>query len=348
MNIVCAGISHHVADVALREKFAVSNGALPEFLRELRRIDGLNEAVVVSTCNRVEYYAASICPVRTFDGLRDVVRAHTGIADAPMYQHDCPSSIRHLFRVACGLDSMVVGETEILGQVKTAYSAAQEHGATSRNLNRLFQQTFRVAKRVRSETQITRGPVSVGAVAVELAGKIFGDLGDRKVMILGAGETSERTARSLQSRGVRSMIVSNRTFDRAAALAKEIGGMAIHFDHWENAFSDVDILISSTAAPHPILTPQRLEPLMALRGPRPLFIIDLAVPRDADPAIERMDGVYLYDMDSLQRIAGDSLALRQKEVVRCEAMINEHVHEFVAWLRRGHRGPAGAEAAWAG
>ncbi|MEO8206286.1 MAG: glutamyl-tRNA reductase, partial [Chthoniobacterales bacterium] len=255
---------------------------------------------------------------------------------APLYIHEFPQSVRHLFRVACGLDSMVVGETEILGQVKQAYASAHGHGATARHLNKLFQHAFRVAKYVRTETRITSGPVSVGSVAVDLAEKIFGQLQGRKVMILGAGDTSERTARSLQSRGVKSIIVSNRTFERAAKLAEEIGGMAIHFENWHNAFPEVDILISSTSAPHPILTREKLAPILKERGNRPLFVIDLAVPRDAEPELNELEGVYLYDIDSLQQIAAQSMAVRQQEVVRCEKMVDEHVTDFLAWMRKMH------------
>jgi glutamyl-tRNA reductase len=333
MNIVCAGISHRNAAVDIREKFAVGAHELEETLALVRRIDGLAGAVIVSTCNRVEYYAASVCPLRMVDGLRGFLRERTGLGDAPLYTHDSPASVRHLFRVASGLDSMVLGETEVLGQLKRAYEAASGCGATTRHLNRLFQGAFRAAKQVRSETGITRGATSVGAVAVELAGKIFGDLGGRTAMILGAGETSELTARSLVSRGVRTVIVANRTFDRAARLAGEIGGMAVHFDRWQNAFDNVDILICSTAAPHPIVTREKIEPLLAGRDGRPLFIIDLAVPRDAEPDVNELENVYLYDMDSLEQIVRRSLDVRQAEVVRCEKLIDAHVGEFVSWMR---------------
>ncbi|MGH8048566.1 MAG: glutamyl-tRNA reductase, partial [Chthoniobacterales bacterium] len=307
MNILCAGINHHVASVDVRERFAVPNHEVAGVLESMRGIEGLSEAVVVSTCNRVEFYAASLCPERAYDGLCALLETRAGIAP-PLYHHDTPTSVRHLFRVASGLDSMVLGETEILGQVKNAYATAADAGSTSRTLNKLFQHAFRVAKSVRTETQITRGATSVGAVAVELAGKIFGDLGSRRVMVLGAGETSERVARSLVSRGVKTVIVSNRTFDRAAELAGEIGGMAIHFDHWRNEFPDVDILISSTAAPHHVLTREQLEPMMRQRAGRPLFIIDLAVPRDIEPSVNTLSGVFLYDIDSLQEIATRSFA----------------------------------------
>jgi glutamyl-tRNA reductase len=335
MNILCAGLNHQNAPVDVRERFAIGDPQLPETLAAVRGIDGLAGAVILSTCNRVEFYASSVCPVRAFEGLKTLLRDRTG-TEAPLYFHDTPRSVRHLFRVASGLDSMVLGETEILGQVKKAYSTAAELGATTRHLNKLFQHAFRVAKHVRTETQITRGATSVGSVAVDLAGKIFGDLTGRRIMILGAGDTSERTARSLVSRGVKTVIVSNRTFDRAARLAEEIGGMAIHFDNWQNVFPEVDILICSTAAPHPILTREKLQPLLRARHGRPLFVIDLAVPRDAEASINDLEGVFLYDIDSLESIVRQTLEVRRSELARCEAMISHHVGSFVTWLRHHH------------
>ena len=338
MNILCAGLNHRTAHVDVRERFAVRESEMAGMLGRLRAIEGVSGAVVLSTCNRVELYASSLCPLRALDGFRALLAEKGGLSapEAPLYHHATPQAVRHLVRVASGLDSMVIGETEILGQVKKAYSVAADNGAATRPLHRLFQHAFRVAKSVRTETQITSGPTSVGSVAVELAEKIFGTLSDRRIMILGAGDVSERTARSLQSRGVRSVIVSNRTYERAATLAAEIGGMALHFDHWEKSFADVDILITSTNAPHAILTPEKLEPLMRLRRGAPLFVIDLAVPRDADPAINGMEGIFLYDIDSLEQIAARSLDVRRQEVVRCESLIEEHVGGFLSWLRAIH------------
>ena len=333
MTILCAGINHRNASIDVRERFAIGTHELESVLSRMRGIDGLFGAVVVSTCNRVEFYASSVCPIRAMEGLRQFLIERTGINNLPFYSHDSLPGVRHLFRVASGLDSMVIGETEILGQVKQAYNAAAEHGATNAYLNKLFQHAFRVAKQVRTETRITRGSTSVGSVAVELAGKIFGDLRGRKVMLLGAGETSERVARSLVSRGVRTVIVSNRTFDRAATLADSIGGLAVHFDHWHTAFDEVDILICSTAAPHPIVTREKLEKILQSHRERPLFIIDLAVPRDVDPTVNAIDNVYLYDMDSLEQIARQSIEIRQSEVVRCEQLIDHHVGEFLSWMR---------------
>jgi len=332
MNIVCAGLNHECAPVEVRERFAVGAQDMTEVLRDVRAIDGLSGAVVLSTCNRVEVYAANHCSVRAADGLTQLFQDRAGM-EVPLYVHDTPHSVRHLFRVASGLDSMVIGETEILGQVKQAYSSASDLGATNRHLNKLFQQAFRVAKHVRTTTQITRGATSVGSVAVELAGKIFGHLTGRRVMILGAGETSERTARSLVSRGVRTVIVSNRNFERAVKLAEEIGGLAIPFNNWQNAFPDVDVIICSTSAPHFIITPEKLATMMKARGGRPLFVIDLAVPRDADPGISKIDGVFLYDIDSLEGIARQALDVRSGELNRCEEMIGDHVSSYVGWLQ---------------
>ncbi len=333
MNIVCAGINHRSAALDIREKFAVGAHELEETLTCVRQIDGLAGAVIVSTCNRVEYYTASICPLRVLEGLRGYLQKRTGGNESAFYTHESPASVRHLFRVASGLDSMVIGETEILGQLKQAYAAAMDYGSTTRHLNKLFQHAFRVAKQVRTETQITRGSTSVGSVAVDLAGKIFGDLSKLTVMILGAGEISEKTARSLVSRGVHTVIVSNRTFERAAKLAGEIGGMAVHFDNWPNAFDNVDILICSTSSPTPVVTRETIEPLLARRNGRPVFIIDLAVPRDADPSLNELENVYLYDIDSLEQIVSQSLEIRRADVERCEKMIDHHVREFVAWSR---------------
>ena len=332
MNIFCAGLNHRTAPLSMREQAAIQDREMAAMLERVRKIDGVSGAVMLSTCNRVELYASTLCPLQTLHGFQEILQERSGEI-LPLYHHTTPAAVRHLFRVASGLDSMVIGETEIFGQVKKAYALASEYGTTTGPLHRLFQHAFRVAKSVRTETQITRGAVSVGSVAVELAEKIFGELDQCRVMILGAGEISERTARSLQSRGVRSVIVSNRTYDRAAALAAEIGGMALHFDHWEKTFADVDIVISSTGAPHAILTVEKLKPLLKQRKKRPLFVIDLAVPHDAEPAINELEGVFLYDIDSLQQIAAQSLDVRRQEVVRCESMIEEHVGTFLKWLR---------------
>lgn len=341
MNVLCLGVSHQTASVEVRERFAVPDTDLPLAMARLGALPGIAESVIVSTCNRVEFYAAAENTQEALASLQHFLEERGAPSSAfgsnPFFTLSGAASIQHLFRVVSGLESMVIGETEILGQVKKAYAAASASGATSRHLNKLFQRAFNVAKEVRTKTNITRGPVSVGSVAVDLAERIFGKLGSCKVMILGAGETSELTARALLSRGVKSIIVSNRSYDRAAALAAEMGGEAIHFDEWDRRFQEIDILISSTAAPHTIVTPAKLTPVMCRRQDRPLFVIDLAVPRDVEPAVNDLEGVYLYDIDSLHAIARQGLEIRRREVALCDGLIARHVAEFTEWLN----GPPG-------
>jgi glutamyl-tRNA reductase len=335
MEILCLGLNHRTAPVELRERFAIPDGEAGRFALEMTQRPGLGEGVVLCTCNRVEFYVATEDAAAGFEALDHFLlsKGLDASGDA-FFRYRGSEGIRHLFRVVSGLDSMVLGETEILGQVKKAYLAAQESKATARHLNKLFQRAFNVAKEVRTNTNITRGSVSVGSAAVELAEQIFGKLARCTVMILGAGEMSELTAGALQARGVKAIFVANRSYERAELLAQRMGGKAVHFDDWPRDFLEVDILIGSTAAPHPVLTRPQLEPIMAMRPAKPLFCIDLAVPRDIDPEVNRIDGVYLYDIDSLQAIADRSLAERRQELGVCEAMIAVHVEDFSRWLNR--------------
>lgn len=335
MNIFCFGISHQTANVEVRERFAIPDSALVDSLTRLARISGVQEGVVLSTCNRTEFYLVTQDSQLAIEPLFHDLYGPVEVNEIHhLFRLQALPSIRHLFRVASGLESMVLGETEIFGQVKRAYEAAARSGTTGRILNRLFQKAFHVGKHVRSATAITRGCVSVGSVAVDLAQQIFGELDGRRIMILGAGETSERTAWSFQSRGARQLFVSNRSFERATQLAEAIGGRAIRFDDWEEEFRDLDILVSSTSAPHAIVTRAKLEPMLRMRRDRPLFIIDLAMPRDVDPAVHDMDGVYVYDLDSLRAIAGRTLEARRQEADACDDLIEKHVHDFEAWLNR--------------
>jgi glutamyl-tRNA reductase len=336
MEILCFGLSHHTAPVELREKFAIPDGEVAGLAAQLRAAPGVREAVIISTCNRVEFYVAAEETAQGFAAVGEVVAARGTAPEAEGFHRlTTAGTIRHLFRVASGLDSMVLGETEILGQVKKAYAAASEAGATSKHLNKLFQRAFNVAKEVRTKTNITRGAVSVGSVAVELAEKIFGRLANCHVMILGAGEMSELTAGAMAARGVHSIFVANRSYDRAVALAAKMNGKAVHFDEWAREFHDVDILIGSTAAPHHVLTAAQLAPIMRTRPDRPVFCIDLAVPRDIEPAVNNLEGVYLYDIDHLQKIADQSMGIRRQELVVCEQMIERHAVEFSEWLAGG-------------
>src|SRR5881296_403632 len=333
MNLFCIGLSHHTANVATREQFAGSATA-----ESIVREAGCTEALLLSTCNRVEVYAVSHQRISTDEIARCLMRKmDTDPHDyaPPFYRYEAEKCVQHLFRVASALDSMVVGESEILGQAKKAYESARESGAVGPYLHRLFQRAFRVAKQVRTHTEIARGAVSVGSVAVDLAQRIFGKLSDRKVLVLGAGETSERTARALISRGVSDLRVSNRSIDRACELAQAVGGRAVPFDEWAAQCREIDILITSTASETPLLTPAELAPMVHERLDRPLFIIDIAVPRDVDPSVNEMEGVYLYDIDSIRSVAEQSLELRRQQVVAAEAIIAEHVTDFVDSLSRG-------------
>jgi len=326
MNLFCFGLNHRTAPIEARERFA-GHAQSETVLRDL----GCQEVLLLATCNRVEIYAAAdrnIPSEHLAQSLQTDGTATSKEELEPFYRMENTDCARHIFRVAAGLDSMVVGETEILGQAKRAYENARQAGTAGPLLHRLCQRAFRVAKQVRSKTQITRGSVSVGSIAVDLAGKIFGDLRDRKVLVLGAGETSEKTLRALASRGVSDLRVSNRTPARAEELANDMEGIAVPFATWLEQCREIDILLSSTGAEKHLLTPSLLIPILRERADRPLFIIDIAVPRDVAPEVNDLEGVYLYDIDSLQEIASESLELRRQQIAAAEAIINEHVADF--------------------
>jgi glutamyl-tRNA reductase len=327
MPLVVIGLNHQSCPLTIRERFAFADARVPATLQELRGSGIADEAVILSTCNRVEIYAATALePQKAFAALQEFLvtcRDYQEPLTDEIYAYAEPQSLHHLFKVAAGLDSMVLGETEILGQLKKAYDLALQNGHTRGQLNKAFQRAFNVAKHIRSTTSIQRGSVSVASVAVELAQKIFTDLSDRDVMVIGAGETSEKTARALLSRGARSIIVANRSYNRAVLLAQELGGRAIQFEQWDAVFHKIDIVISSTAAPHYILDRVKLEPLMKLRRNRPLLLVDIAVPRDIDPAVNLMENVFVYNIDDLQAIADDYLKQRREEITRCEQIIIE-------------------------
>ncbi len=333
MNIFCVGLSHHTATVETRERFA-GHARSESTLRDA----GCVEALLLATCNRVEVYGASEkrvstdeiaqCLVREIDKSATVIDRRYSAEAPPFYRYEGNRCVQHLFRVVSGLDSMVVGESEILGQAKKAYESARTSGAAGSYLHRLFQRAFRVAKQVRTHTEIARGLVSVGSVAVDLAQRIFGELTDRKVLVLGAGETSERTARALISRGVTDLRVSNRSIERAEDLVRLVGGRVVSFDQWPEQCREIDIMIASTSSETPLLSSENLAPMLRDRLDRPLFIIDIAVPRDVDPDVNEMGGVYLYDIDSLQSIAEQSLALRRQQMAAAEEIIVTHVADF--------------------
>lgn len=335
MSLVCLGLNHKTAPVEVRERVAFTPGHVAGAINEIRASELIEETVILSTCNRVEIYAASPdgsgdVAGRELRELLDYFCRHFHLEpehEKEFYQLAGEEAARHLFQVSSGLDSMVLGETEIFGQVKKAYSDAQAAGSTRRVLNKLFQQAFTVGKMVRSSTHITRGSTSVGSVAVDLAEKIFGDLSGCHVMVVGAGDMSRRVGKSLKSRGARSVIVSNRSFDKAEALAAEMDGSAVRFDEWEKVINDVDIIISSTSAPHVLIREDVIRRAMSRRRRRSLFLIDIAVPRDIDPGVNAIDNVYLYDIDHLQSIANDARRERKRQIKACEKLIEAYIED---------------------
>ena len=329
MQLFCLGLSHHTAAVSLRECFAVAEAEMAEVLAALREAAGLREAVLLSTCNRVEIYGAAEDGGAAMSVAGDFLRGRSG-HEAPFYRLEDDQAVRHLFRVAAGLDSMVLGETEILGQVKDAYAAAFGAGHTAGRLNHLFQQTFRVAKLVRTETSLGRGSVSVGSAAARLASSVLGDLSACRALLLGAGEAGEGVARSLCARGLRELLVANRTATRAEALAGALGGQPVGFAHWRDHLATADIVIASAAASERLLSAGELAPVLAVREGRPLFLLDLAVPRDFDPAIRHLPGVVLHDVDALEAIAQEGESLRAAEVEKAEALVAAQAEEFRA------------------
>ena len=328
MNLVVVGLNHKTAPVAIRERMAFEESDLAPAAGRILSEGMASEAVVVSTCNRVELYAA--CRPGDSDagaaGLRAFLASDRGHPVDPagiVYQHVGRAALEHLFRVVSGLDSLVLGETEILGQMKRAYALALEAGLTGPVLNRAFQRAFATAKRIRAGTHIQRGHTSVAAVAVGLAERMFQDLDRREVLVIGSGDTGAGTARALRARGVRSIRVSNRSPAGAEALAAELDARAVAFGDWEAEFAGIDIVLSATGSPRPILDRSAVERLVARRGTRPLLLVDLAVPRDIDPGVATLPGVFLANIDDLQSVADAASRLRLGEIRRCEEILRE-------------------------
>ena len=336
MNIIVVGLSHKTASVDIREKVAFSPNSIEKPLRELVALEGIVEGVIVSTCNRVEIYettrdiAGGIARIRRF--MADYHHLAHDLLEPHLYSYHGEEAIRHVFRVASSLDSMVVGEPQILGQIKTSYGYAAEYKSSGIILNRFLHKAFSVAKRVRTETRIASSAVSVSFAAVELARKIFGNLTDKTVLLIGAGEMCELAARHFLTNGAKGVMVTNRTFERAQKLADEFGGEAIPFDELFLHLHKADIVLTSTGAPHAIISPPDLEEVIKRRRMRPMFLIDIAVPRDIDPAVNEMDAVYLYDMDDLQQVVAANLEGRMQEADKAEAIIAEEIIQFYKWV----------------
>ena len=329
MNIQLIGVNHRTAPVEVRERFAVPEKSLPEALQALVSHPGISEGLIVSTCNRVEVLAGlnnGSCDLREF--LCRYFHIDREEFDSYTYEFREKEAIRHLFRVTSSLDSMVVGEPQILGQVKEAYAVARAMGAVHSELDALLTRSFAVAKKVRNETAIATSAVSIASVAVDLAKKIFGDLKGKSVYLVGAGKMCELAARHLLANGAASIFVANRTYERAVNLAAKFKGQAIRFEDLYSTIDKADIVISSTGAPHAIFRKEHGEQFMARRKNRPMFFIDIAVPRDVDPALNDIDGLFVYDIDDLQQVVASHVADRKREAVHAEEIVSQEVERF--------------------
>jgi glutamyl-tRNA reductase len=338
MDIVVLGLSHKSAPVALREKLAFPADRLEDALGQIVRLPGVAEGLVVSTCNRVELVAAAQSQGHALPAMRRFLEESRGVDPEALaehaYEHAGPAAVRHLFRVASSLDSMVIGEPQILGQVKDAYGAAQKAGTLGPLLDRCFARAFAVAKRVRTETAIAAGAASVSSVAVDLAERIFGGLEGRLVLIIGAGEMADLAARHLHGSGAADILCVNRTYERAVELAARVEGQARRWEELDGLLATVDIVISSTGSPDPILDVKRVERAMKARRQRSLFLIDIAVPRDIEAACGDLDNVFRFDVDDLEKVVAENLKERQKEAQRAERIVEAETVEFMTWLGR--------------
>lgn len=335
-EILIVGVNHHAAPVELRERLAVPSERIPESLQLLTRSAPVEEAMILSTCNRVEVVATSTTPDTALDGMIAFLSNLDRLSRESLAEHLSVyrgrDAIRHIFRVASSLDSMVVGEPQILGQLKDFYARAASAGTVGTVLHRCFHKSFSVAKRIRSETGIASRAVSVSSAAVELAAKIFDNLSDKTVLLIGAGTMSELAARHLMAQGVRSLLVTNRTFDRAVEIAREFHGAPVPFEDLQRHLEMADVVIGSTAAEGHILAPATMRQILRLRKYRPMFLIDLSVPRNFDPQINELDNVYLYDIDDLSAVAVENLEERGREAEKAESIVDEEIDAFTRWL----------------
>jgi glutamyl-tRNA reductase len=332
------GASHHNTPIELREKLALTADKMTVFCERLNRLAGLREYAVLNTCNRVEFYGLADS-AETVANLQKEFCAFQGFSatefDAIRLHALNQQAIHHLIEVSSGLVSQMLGETEILGQVKEAYAAAQTRRSTGPVLNRVFQKTFQYAKYIRSHTAITEGQISVANVAVDLATKIFGDLAEARILLLGAGEIGDKTAKAFQSRGARSLTVASRRLERAQELAATLGAIALPFEQWADQLADFDIVVCSTSAPQTVVTQDTISQAMKKRPARPLFLIDLALPRDVDPAAAEAENVFLYNLDDLAKIAEENLAARTAEVKRAREILTEKANALWEQINKG-------------
>ncbi len=335
-DLLALGISHKTAPLELRERLALTEGRATGVLSDLLAAEEVSEAAAISTCNRTEIYLVVGDAVEAESSALGALSRQAGIRPTELmeslYSFRGPEAARHLFRVAAGLDSMILGEAEIQGQVKRAYELALVEGVTGAILNRLFRGALAAGKRVRDETRIGEGGISVPSAAVELATRTLGELTGRHVLLIGAGETAELTARALTVRGVAAVFVANRRYDRAIGLAQRFGGEAVRIDELPTRLLDADIVVSATHSPHYIVERDELAEVMRQRDGRPLLIVDIAVPRDVDPGCRELPGVSLHDVDDVQAIVERNVSGREREAVSAERIIDAELVRFEAWL----------------
>ncbi|MEM8867719.1 MAG: glutamyl-tRNA reductase [Verrucomicrobiota bacterium] len=336
-SLFVLGSTHHEAPIELREQFALNDQDVVNFQKTLLQLPSIKECLIVNTCNRLEVYGLADSPE-----IEDLIRAQLcdqngidrSLFDTHSFWRTNLDVLQHALEVSSGLDSQMVGETEILRQMKGAYALAKENKCTGTVLNRLFEKSFQASKSARTQTGITRGQVSIGNVAVDLASRIFGKIKRSRVLLLGSGEVGEKTAQALKSRGVDDITVSSRTFENAHALAHELGGAALEFDNFQAQLPHFDIVISSTAAPGSILNVEAVRAIMNQRPERPLFLIDLALPRDVDPAVDQVENVYLYNLDDLSKIANENLEQRRQQIEEARKILKSHAWTLWLQLRR--------------
>ncbi len=337
MGIIVVGLSHKTAPIEVREKLNFPESTLPDALRKLMTYEGIRESLIMSTCNRVEIYASVQDSTKGIDRIKQFISDYHGLArealEQSLYVYPDAQGVRHTFRVASSLDSMVVGEAQILGQLKDAFDIALKTKTTSTILNKLIKKAISVAKRVRTETRLAEGAVSISSAAVELAKKIFGDLEGKIVMLLGAGEMAELAAQHLLGNGVKNILVANRTFQRAEELAKEFKGDAIRFEHFPDSLVMVDILICATGAPNYVVRRDMVHRALKERRHKPIFLIDISNPRNIDPEVDKVDNVYLYDIDDLQSKVDVNAEGRAKEAGKAEEIVSQEVETYLQWER---------------
>ena len=337
MNIIVVGLSHKTAPVEIREKISFSEDGIEEPLHKIKNLPACCESMILSTCNRAEIYAAVKDSDKGAGNIKSFISEYKSLPlskfNEHMYVYEGIDAIKHVFRVAASLDSMIVGEPQILGQIKDAYELAAKHNTAGLILNKLMHKAFSVGKKVRTETKIASSAVSISFAAVELGKKIFGDLEGKVAMLIGAGEMCELAAKHFVNNGVSKVYVTNRTFERAEKMAEEFKGEAVKFDEFYDHLQNVDIILSSTGAPHYVIEHKKMAQVIKTRRNKPMFLIDIAVPRDIDPKINDIDNIYVYNIDDLQSVVTSNIKERRKEAVKAEHIIEHEIGQFYNWIK---------------